>query len=257
MIMNKIKVLVIGKNSLLSNCFKLKTSLKNVRFVSYKEINKIEFKKYTHIINFSIDPQIYKNNYNLTQKIDLKICKKIKNLDTIYIFPSSRLVYSKSKKNIYGLNKKKIENDIIKIKKKILILRITNILAFDISTRNLFISRLLRSLKNYSNVKLNISKNTYKDFITSDLFVEILDEMIKKNVVGKFNLSSNIRVRVIDIIDQIIRGYGKGKIIMTKVIKRNDSFRLKNEKLKKIIKFKTSKKEIYEYCFKLGKKLNA
>ena len=106
-------------------------------------------------------------------------------------------------------------------------------------------------------VKLDISKNTYKDFITSDLFVKILDAMIKKNVVGKFNLSSNIRVKVIDIINQIIRGYGKGKVIMTKEIKRNDSFRLQNKKLKKIIKFKTSKKEILQYCFKLGRKLNA
>ena len=255
--MNKIKVLIIGKNSLLSNCFKLKTSLRNVNYVNHKEINKIQFKKYTHIINFSVDPKIYKNNYNLINKIDLKICKKIRKLNSIYIFPSSRLVYSKSKKNIYGLNKKKIENDIIKIKKKFLILRIGNILTYDTSIRNLFISRLLRSLKSNSFVKLDISKNTYKDFITSDLFVKILDAMIKKNVVGKFNLSSNIRVKVIDIINQIIRGYGKGKVIMTKEIKRNDSFRLQNKKLKKIIKFKTSKKEILQYCFKLGRKLNA
>lgn len=251
------KVLIIGKTSLLSKCFKSKTSLKNVNYVSHKNIDKIKFKKYTHIINFCIDPNIYKTDYNFTNKIDLKICKKINKFNSIYIFPSSRLVYSKSKNNIYGINKRKIEKDITQTKKNFLILRIANILTYDISSRNLFISRMLRSLKKDTLIKLDISKNTYKDFITSDLFVKILDEMIKNNIVGKFNLSSNIRIKVIEIINQIINGYGKGKIKMMKKIKKNESFLLKNNKLKKVIKFKTSKKEILQYCFNLGKKLNA
>lgn len=255
--MSDIKILVIGKKSLLSNCFKSKTSIKDVTYQSYKNINKIKFNKYTHIINFSIDPKIYKNDYNFINKIDLKICKKIKKLNCIYIFPSTRLVYSRSKSNIYGINKKKIETDILKIKKKTLILRISNILTYDVSLRNLFISNLLRSLKKDSFVKLDISKSTYKDFIISDLFVKILDELIKKNIVGKFNLSSNIPIKVSEIVNQIIKGYGVGTIIMSEKIKKNNSFILKNNKLKKIVRFKTSKKEILQYCFKLGKKLNA
>ncbi len=255
--MSDIKILVIGKKSLLSNCFKSKTSIKDVTYQSYKNINKIKFNKYTHIINFSIDPKIYKNDYNFINKIDLKICKKIKKLNCIYIFPSTRLVYSRSKSNIYGINKKKIEKDILKIKKKTLILRISNILTYDVSLRNLFISNLLRSLKKDSFVKLDISKSTYKDFIISDLFVKILDELIKKNIVGKFNLSSNIPIKVSEIVNQIIKGYGVGTIIMSEKIKKNNSFILKNNKLKKIVRFKTSKKEILQYCFKLGKKLNA
>ena len=255
--MSDIKILVIGKKSLLSNCFKSKTSIKDVTYQSYKNINKIKFNKYTHIINFSIDPKIYKNDYNFINKIDLKICKKIKKLNCIYIFPSTRLVYSRSKSNIYGINKKKIETDILKIKKKTLILRISNILTYDVSLRNLFISNLLRSLKKDSFVKLDISKSTYKDFIISDLFVKILDELIKKNIVGKFNLSSNIPIKVSEIENQIIKGYGVGTIIMSEKIKKNNSFILKNNKLKKIVRFKTSKKEILQYCFKLGKKLNA
>jgi dTDP-4-dehydrorhamnose reductase len=255
--MSNIKILVIGKKSLLSNCFKSKTTIKDVTYQSYKNINKIRFNKYTHIINFSIDPKIYKNDYNFTNKIDLKICKKIKKLNCIYIFPSTRLVYSKSKSNLYGINKKKIEKDILKIKKKSLILRISNILTYDVSLRNLFISNLLRSLKKDSFVKLDISKSTYKDFIISDLFVKILDELIKKNIVGKFNLSSNIPIRVSEIVNQIIKGYGVGTIIMSEKMKKNNSFILKNNKLKKIVRFKTSKKKILQYCFKLGKKLNA
>ena len=130
-------------------------------------------------------------------------------------------------------------------------------MTYDVSLRNLFISNLLRSLKKDSFVKLDISKSTYKDFIISDLFVKILDELIKKNIVGKFNLSSNIPIKVSEIVNQIIKGYGVGTIIMSEKIKKNNSFILKNNKLKKIVRFKTSKKEILQYCFKLGKKLNA
>ena len=89
------------------------------------------------------------------------------------------------------------------------------------------------------------------------MFVKILDELIKKNIVGKFNLSSNIPIRVSEIVNQIIKGYGVGTIIMSEKMKKNNSFILKNNKLKKIVRFKTSKKKILQYCFKLGKKLNA
>ena len=89
-------------------------------------------------------------------------------------------------------------------------------MAYDISLRNLFISNLLRSLKKNSFVKFDIFKSTYKDFIISDLFVKILDELIKKNIIGKFNLSSNIPIQVSEIANQIIKGYGVGKIMMSK-----------------------------------------
>ena len=135
-----------------------------------------------------------------------------------------------------------------------MILRISNILTYDVSLRNLFISNLLRSLKKDSFVKLDISKGTYKDFIISDLFVKILDELIKKNIVGKFNLSSNIPIKVSEIVNQIIKGYGVGTIIMSeKIKKKNNSFILKNNKLKKIVRFKTSKKKFYNIVLNLEK----
>ena len=255
--MKAINLLVIGKSSLLAKCLKNNSKIQSIKFISYKEIKKINLNNYTHIINFSIDPKNFFKEYHLINKIDEKICNLIQNKNCIYIFPSSRLVYLKSKKNIYGRNKKKTENKIIRLKKKYLILRISTLLTFDTSQRNLFICKALRSLKRKGLIELDISKNTYKDFITSDVFVKILDNLIVKNITGIYNLSSNIPIKINDIFKNIIKGKGGGEIVYGKIIKNNHSFQLNNNKLLKKIRFKIKKKDILNYCVKLGKQLNA
>ncbi len=255
--MKSINVLVIGKNSLLAKCFKKYTKISNVKYINYNDYSKININKFTHIINFSIDKKNFTHDYSLTNKIDRKICKKIKNKNSIYIFPSSRLVYDKSKKNIYGRNKKKTENDIKSLKEKYLILRITTLLTYDTSNRNLFISRILRSLRKNNTIQLDISKKTYKDFITSEDLIYIIDNLINHKITGIYNISSNIKIKVIDILKNIINGYGSGKVIYLKKNKKRNSFLVNNDKLKNIIKFKTTKKKLLNYCVKLGIKLNA
>ena len=255
--MSFINVLVIGRNSLLSKSFKKYTKISNVKYISRKDIKKINFNNFSHVINFSIDPKYYSMDYNLTNKIDEKICKQIKNRNTIFIFPSSRLIYSKSLNNIYGRNKKKTENKIKQFQSKYLILRITTILTFDFSKRNLFISKALNCLKSHNKINVDIPRNTHKDFITINILIHILDKLIENNITGTYNISSNINIKEEDIFKNIIKGFGDGKIIYKKNSKKNHSFSINNDKLKKIIKFKLSKKDILEYCFKLGKQLNA
>ena len=255
--MLKENILIIGKKSFLTSFFKKYSNIKKIKIISYKNIKKINLDKYSHIINFSIDPKNFTHNYDKTNKIDKKICSLIKNKNSIYIFPSSRLVYLKDKKNFYGINKKRIEGDIKRLQKKYLILRISTILNYDTSKRNLFISKALNSLKNRNLIELDLPRNTYKDFLTSKLLISILDILIKKEIIGTFNISSNIPIKVYDIMENIIKGYGKGKIVFKKKLKKKHSFTMNNNKLKKRIKFKISKKDILNYSFKLGKRLNA
>ena len=153
--------------------------------------------------------------------------------------------------------KKKIENDIKSLKEKYLILRITTLLTYDTSNRNLFISRVLRSLRKNNTIQLDISNKTYKDFITSEDLICIIDNLINRKITGIYNISSNIKIKVIDILKNIINGYGSGKVIYLKNIKKKNSFLVNNDKLKNIIKFKTTKKKLLNYCVKLGIKLNA
>ena len=51
----KVSILIVGKNSFISkNYLKLSKFKKNTRSIKHNEINKVNFDKYTHLINFCI-----------------------------------------------------------------------------------------------------------------------------------------------------------------------------------------------------------
>ena len=263
------KVLAIGTTSILLNFFKENTSIKNIDYFSRKSINQIDFKKYTHLINFCVDPAIKKKNYSEINDIDKKLLKLTKEFKIIYIFFSTRVIYGSNKKffykesdtkkkpsNKYGKNKKIIENNIVLFKKKShLILRLGTFLYFSLLKRNLFINKMLNDLKYKGHIKLDTSKITTKDFITIDYFVKNLDILIKSGKIGTYNLSSGIGIKIIDIANNIIKGYGKGKVIMTKKLKKNDSFILSTKKINKATQIKINKSNILSYCRKIGRDL--
>lgn len=68
-------LLVIGKNSILCKFFIKHTSIKTIDVFSYRDISKINFKKYTHIVNFSYNPKLRSERYSEKYDIDLKIAK--------------------------------------------------------------------------------------------------------------------------------------------------------------------------------------
>ncbi len=268
--MKNINILIIGKNSLLAKNYKKFSKIKNITNIDRFSINRLNFNKYTHIVNFSFDPNLKKNSINFKNQLDEKISKKIKDKDIIYIMPSTRLVYSNVKKsifkeshklskidNIYGKNKRLIELRLSNVlKKNLLILRISTILLFDKSSKNLFISRVLRSLKKKNKVVFDININTAKDFITIDKFSDALDKLIISKKTGIFNISSGFSIKIKSILKKIITGFGSGQTIYTSLNKSN-SYYLDNKKLSKNIKFSITKKHIFKYCVSLGNKLNA
>ena len=85
-----IKVLIIGKKSFIgSNLYiylKKKIYVKKISFDEIKRKNSIFFKNFSHIINCSVNPNYIKLRYNAKFDNDLKIVKKIKNINTKYIF---------------------------------------------------------------------------------------------------------------------------------------------------------------------------
>ena len=267
--MKRIKILIIGKKSFLTKHYLNNSKLKNIDVVNRNFLNKKNLDDYSHILNFSLDPKNKTHNYNLTNKLDRKICKLIKDKKIIYVLPSTRLVYGNSKikrhqesklsssnQNIYGINKKKIENEIVKLRNKnYLILRIGTILAYDCFKRSLFITTALKNLKKINSITVDLEINTYKDFITIEALSQILDKLINKKITGVYNLSSGIPIKVNDLLMNILKGYGKGKIIYKKKLKKDKSFLLDNSKLKRKIKFNISKKYILNYGKSLGKKL--
>ena len=261
----KLKILIVGKNSFLAkNYLNLSRFKKTIKLIKYTQIKKINYDSYSHLINFSYDQKIYEKRYNSKNCIDTKICNIIKNKDIIYIYPSSRLIYKskssklsnlKKEKNFYSINKLITENKVKRLRnKKYLILRIGNILDFNLDNKNMFISKLLNSLKNNDLIKFDLNKKNYKDFITIKFFTKVLDSLIILNKSGTFNISSGKKTNVYEIAKLIIKGYGKGNIFFEKKL-YNDSFVLNNKKLKKITKLNLTKKEILDHCIYIGKKL--
>ena len=261
------KILVIGKNSTLAKVYKQKTKLKKIKYISHKELNRVNFKNYSHVINFAINPKFKFEKYNSSLDIDDKITNEI-NTDTNYVMISTRFVYYHNKDipfsethkckpmNFYGINKLKIENKLKKkIKNNLLILRLGTLLNFDLSKKHLFTSFLLNKLKKEKIVVIDLRKKIFKDFFTDDFFVKNLDILISKKIIGTYNLSSGIPLNPKNVASEIIKGYGKGKIIFKFKNKADKSYLLNNEKLFSITKLKIDKQKLLNYSYRLGKKL--
>ena len=121
------RLLIIGKNSILCKLFLENTRISSFEIYSRDEVQKINFNNFTHAINFSFNPALKNSKYNKNLDFDLKLSRILCKYKIIYILISTRFVYSginsqcteKIKKlkpkTVYGKNKLIIENKIKKI----------------------------------------------------------------------------------------------------------------------------------------------
>jgi hypothetical protein len=263
-------LLIIGKNSLLCRLFLENTSIKDYQLCSRNNIKKINLNKFTHVINFSFNPKLKIKKYQEKLDLDLKLTNTISKYNIVYIFISTRFVYSGiagkfketlTKKlkpnNIYGKNKLIIEDKIRKIiPMRHLILRLSTILYFNLNyKRKLFSYKMLKRLQEKKEIYFDFSKDTYKDFILPGYFAKSLDILILNNVTGTYNLCSGIKIRVRNIAKKIIEGYKSGKIIFDNKSYIDQSFSMSNKLLFKKTGILLSLKEIYDYCVYMGLKI--
>jgi dTDP-4-dehydrorhamnose reductase len=262
-------LLIIGRNSLLCRLFIENTRIKNYQIYSRNEIKKIKFNNFTHVINFSFNPELKKNSYKKKLDFDLKISKIVSKHKIIYIFISTRFVYSgingqfieKIKKleptNIYGRNKLIIENIIRKtIPKRYLILRLSTMLYFNLNyKRKLFSYTMLSRLKKNKIISFDFREDTYKDFILPDYFAKCLDALILNKVTGIYNICSGLKIKVKNIAKKIIYGFKKGKIIFYSKNNENQSFSMSNKLIFKKTGIFLSLKEINDYCIRMGMRI--
>lgn len=261
------RILVIGKKSLLS--FKIEKYLKNkyyVKRLSFPTIkkNKKSLLKFNFIINCTFN----KNLSNFKRSSDFILASYLVNKKITYIMISSCKVYGSNKvypvsekkkcKPITDYGKKKfiLEKKLKKIlKNKLLILRVSNILQFDIresSKLMTFINKMLIHLKN-KNI-IYIPKNKFlKDFLPIDHFNLALYQLIRNNITGIYNIGSGVGLTIFEFAKLLIKGYGSGDII--KVNASTDNIILSINKLKKKIDYELSKKQIKKYIIKLGEQL--
>jgi dTDP-4-dehydrorhamnose reductase len=266
------KILIIGKNSFLGkNLYHYIKKKKNVRLLSYKKflkLNNKEIKNFNYLCNCSINPKYNTSKYDEKNDIDLKIVKKIQNYKIHFIFLSSRKVYF-NKNNItendklsprceYSKNKLLTEKKILKlIPNKITILRISNVIGLkEDSIRKVHSSFIDNYIKYIFSSKKIYYANDYKDFITIRQFVRIFYNIIKKKLSGTYNVSLGKKIYINEILKWLnYKNANNNKFLIKKNYHYKDSFTLNNKKLINLIKIKTNKSEVKNFCKTIGKKI--
>ena len=264
------KILVIGKRGFLGkNIHKYFNKKFKSKIIHFKDINKFkkEINNFNYVINTSINENYINKKYLKENDNDFKISKLINSKETTYIFLSTRKVY-KEKANIkeasklfpktnYSKNKLNTERNLKKkFGKKLLILRISNIVGYKENLNNHLHETFIDYFYKYAKKGIifdNFKK--FKDFISVQKFCQLLEMAIRINLYGIFNLSIGRKVYLNDIIGWLNR-YNKKKIKVIKLKENKDrSFYLNNSKLMKKVKIKNTLNELKTDCMNLSKKL--
>lgn len=266
------KLLIVGKNSRITQFLKNYLSRKFILSIkNYSEIIERKsnyFSKFDFVINCSSNKQYVDSKYNSVYDHDYQIVKKLVKLKPYYIFLSTRKIYNpdnncretsrpKPKCN-YSKNKLITENKLKSlIKKKLLILRISNVIGINniISKKKLhktFIDIFLINIRKGFIVENN---KIYKDFISSKKLIQVMSKLITIKATGTYNLSTGKKIYLNDII-KWLNFYNKKpfKIINNRDFKFNkDSFYLNNKKVIKKTKIKIKISDLRNDCKRISK----
>ena len=261
------KTIIIGKRGFLGNSlYKYLRTKTNCRLISFKDFKsyKIKVKNYSHIINCSIDLNYIKKKYDEKFDNDLKISRLIKGNKVKLIFLSSRKIYKSgpnlkensklNPKSNYSKNKLITERKLSKIlKRRLVILRVSNIIGDKSKTKNLHNTFIDTFFKNAKKGLIFNNKFQYKDFISIEKFNEIVFFILKKNLNGIYNVSIGRKVNTNSLVSWL-NHYNKKKCRVKNVKVNQQSFYLNNNKIMKKIGIKNSISDLKNYCLKLSKK---
>ena len=264
-----LRVLIIGKNSFLGRgIFEyLKNKNVNTSKISFKDFKKkVKFDQYSHVINCSITKKYILKKYNKREDIAFEIGNKLKHFKTKLLFLSTRKVYRPSKnltetsilnpKCNYSKNNLITENKLINILgKKVIILRISNIIGLNKRNSNFktYVQFFFNKIK--KNIIFVNDQNDFKDFLSLDMFSKIIYKVLKKkNLFGVFNVSLGRKVFLNDI-NKWLNFYNKKKYKNkhVKIKSNSDNFYLNNKKICKEIRIKVELNNLRKDCLKISK----
>ena len=265
-------ILIVGANSFVAKYFILECQRNKVAFAScHHDTVPVELGAYDWIVNFSLNPEMFRKTYSKSIDQDFLICQDVASCQskTKYVIISSRVVYGTPNtlvpmsemtecRNVggtrkYGENKLISENNCREIlgDDRLLIVRASNIFGLELG-RHTFMGIAQTRLLEKSEIMLDISKETRRDFIPVSDFSSILLELILENECGVFNVGSGCAISLEELCDSIISGYGDGKLLELEDAKIRDQFVLSVEKLKGIIPCEATRATILDFCYDIG-----
>ena len=272
--MKKKNLIIIGKRSFIgSNIYNILKRKKKILILSLKDFMKLPknvIKKYDYVCNCSVNKNNLKYDYNKKLDFNYKIAKKIEKINTTFIFLSSRKVY-KPKQNIFENSKlqpidKDSKNKLIsenllkkKLKSKILILRISNVIGLKKNKNyrqihKTFFDNYLDFVKLKTKVEYH---DQFKDFISIEQLSKIFFLILKKKLHGTYNVSLGKKIYIKEILTWLNKNNKNKKnfiyIKKKKKVFNKYSFSLNNTKLYRAINYKPKKNELKKFCIKLSK----
>ncbi len=266
-------IIIIGKRGFIAQNLvmffkKKKIKLLNISLNKFLKLKKNDLLKFQNVINCSINKKIIKYKYKVENDFDLQISNKIKFSDIRYIFLSTRKVYGNhihpsenshlSPRCNYSQNKLISEKKCQQVlKKKLLVLRISNIIGYRSSNKK----RLHKTFIDYFSDNLRKKKIVfnffdYKDFLSIDQFCIILSKICQnRNISGVLNVSIGKKIYLIDLINSLIKYHPKKILLVDNKKIKSDNFVLKNKKLLKEIRVNINKKNLFNFCNNLGRNI--
>lgn len=262
-------ILIIGKNSFLGTALLNSPYNFGWTFKTYLDVirNPSLLLEFDIILNFAFDPNAYTNKLDAEKSLDTLIANIIVKRSHIhYIMISSRQVYGQNAYlteglepapvSIYGINKLNVENRVLEVlgASRVTILRCSNIFGFELKRRTFF-GRMLTSLYKHNLINFDVSLSTKKDIIPVMNFCSFLSKIFVLQPTGIYNLGSGISLRCGTISEDLISGFGQGKLqCFSPLIK--DQFFMDIEKITSVIgKPRVTTEAIREEVKILGKKL--
>ena len=259
------KILIIGKNAYLAENIKFDENEYNVDKIHRPlEVGLDKYADYDFIINFCIQPEHFSRLLPENEMIDVKIAKNLSH--TKFIFLSSRKVYGSSPIlkeyreddklkpfDFYSKNKVNIEQRLREILgNKLLVLRTGNIVGLP-PKRNCptFVSWLQSELKNNDKVIVTVNKEAKKDYITKDYFHYVLQEAVKQNLSGTYNVGAGFAYTTEELMKNLV---DEQRLMFSPLEKISEQFILNCDKLHTKIKPLT-REEFLNECNTMKNKL--
>jgi dTDP-4-dehydrorhamnose reductase/UDP-glucose 4-epimerase len=267
------KFLFVGCNSFLAGRLRALSEIEEqLCFVPHQYFNTVaasDHGVFDCILNFAIGPGYRSGRYSKKRDFDHKIAERLRATKTRYVMSSSRAVYSSeiakgakesgpatSKGTQYGRNKLETERRLGEtLGNRLTVLRMANIIGNEYrSGRSTFMSQALDRLKSKNEIRLDISPQVRRDFLADSHFVKVLDAVLQEPRGGALNVGSGMAVRVGDIADWLIEGYGAGKVVVSDH-RIHDEFVLDVTRLKSAYGIDYAPGEIADHCREIGRQL--
>lgn len=231
------RVALVGKTSFMAKAMQEYGIGEDWLWLSHGEAleDKIWLGQVDCIVNFAYAPALRKEAYTEENDVDLKLAKIIRAHNIHYIMLSSRMVYGHpydaeelrenmvpAPENIYGQNKRRIEENLVKTlgDDRVTRLRLSNIFGFE-PDRASFFGMALTRLAREGKIVYDMNPFVRRDFLSVWRFGQALEKICARPFGGVYNLGAGFGVETGLIAEWLIEGYGSGALLIENMQRRD------------------------------------